>query len=147
MTIRDHGDMSQYFQVGDLVLWNPSNRVAALFVRTSEAVTALVGVPTGIRPTRADEYDIELDAFVGFVDALVVQYKSSSHAILRSLLEGFIATALVLVDRAGRDVPSLRDTATLDPRDVSVGSEGIRPLGDPQRLYELADAHAAAMPR
>ncbi|WP_433651601.1 DUF6086 family protein [Micromonospora zamorensis] len=138
--------MSQYFQVGDLVLWNPSNRVAALFVRTSEAVAALVEVPTGIGPMRADEYDIDLDAFVGFVDALVVQYMSSSHAILRSLLEGFIATALVLVDRAGRDVPSLQATATLDPRDVSVGPGGIRPLGDPQRLHELAGEHARAMP-
>ncbi|MBQ1023997.1 DUF6086 family protein [Micromonospora sp. C95] len=138
--------MSQYFQVGDLVLWNPSNRVAELFVRTSEAVAVLVGVPTGIGPVRADDYEIDLDVFVGFVDALVAQYMSSSHAILRSLLEGFIATALVLVDRAGRDAPSLRADATLDPRDVSVGPEGIRPLGDSQRLQNLAGEHAKAMP-
>ncbi|MGY0002301.1 DUF6086 family protein [Micromonospora sp. I033] len=139
--------MSQYFQVGDLVLWNPSNRVAELFVRTSEAVAELVDVPTGIGPMRADDYAIDLDVFVGFVDALVAQYLSSSHVILRSLLEGFTATALVMVDRAGRNVPSLQAPATLDPRDVSVGPAGIRRLGDPARLYELVSEHAAAMPR
>ncbi|MFG3580707.1 DUF6086 family protein [Micromonospora chersina] len=138
--------MSQYFQVGDLVLWNPSNRVAELFVRTGNAVAELVDTPTGIGPMQADEYDIDLDVFADFVDALVAQYLSSSHTILRSLLEGFTATALVLVDRAGRSVPSLQATATLDPRDVSVGPGGIRPLGDPARLHELARMHAAAMP-
>ncbi|GAB3337742.1 DUF6086 family protein [Micromonospora halotolerans] len=139
--------MSQYFQAGDLVLWNPSNRVAEWFACTSEALAELVDVPTGIGPMRADDYEIDLDVFVSFVDALVAQYLSSSHAILRSLLEGFTATALVMVDRAGRNVPSLQAAATLDPRDVAVGPGGIRPLGDPARLYELASKHAAAMPR
>ncbi|MCW3820710.1 DUF6086 family protein [Micromonospora sp. DR5-3] len=139
--------MSQYFQVGDLVLWNPSNRVAELFVRTSEAVAPLVATPSGIGAMDADEYEVDLDVFVGFVDALVKQYLSSSHAILRSLLEGFLATALVLVDRAGSTVPSLHAPATLDPRDVSVGTGGIGALGDPVRLRELADALAHAMPR
>ncbi|MET7807041.1 DUF6086 family protein [Micromonospora chersina] len=138
--------MSQYFQAGDLVLWNPSNRVAELFVRTGNALAELVDRPTGIGPMQADEYDIDLDAFADFVDALVAQYLSSSHTILRSLLEGFTATALVLVDRAGRSVPSLQATATLDPRDVPVGPGGIRRLGDPARLHELARMHAAAMP-
>ncbi|WP_433315099.1 DUF6086 family protein [Micromonospora chersina] len=138
--------MSQYFQAGDLVLWNPSNRVAELFVRTGNAVAGLVDRPTGIGPMQADEYDIDLDVFADFVDALVAQYLSSSHTILRSLLEGFTATALVLVDRAGRSVPSLQATAMLDPRDVSVGPGGIRRLGDPARLHELARMHAAAMP-
>ena len=138
--------MSQYFQVGDLILWNPSNRVAELFVRTSEAVAPLVAAPTGIDAMHADEYEVDLDAFVGFIDALVKQYVSSSHAILRSLLEGFLATSLVLVDRAGRSVPSLHAPAALDPRDVSVSSEGIGALGDPARLRELADALARMMP-
>ncbi|SBT44155.1 DUF6086 family protein [Micromonospora auratinigra] len=139
--------MSQYFQVGKVDLWNPSNRVAELFVRTSEAVAPLVGVPTGIGPMRADDYEIDLDVFVGFVDALVSQYRRSSHPILRSLLEGFLATALVLVDRADRDLPALRADAPLDPRDVSVGADGISPLGDAERLKQLAVAQARAMPR
>lgn len=116
-------------------------------MRTGEAVAPLVGAPTGIGAMHADEYEVDLDLFVGFVDALVKCYLSSSHPILRSLLEGFLATALVLVDRAGRAVPLLHATATLDPRDVSVGTVGIGTLGDPVRLRELADALARAMPR
>ena len=138
--------MSQYFRAGDVVL-NPSNRVAELFVRSSEAVAPLVATPTGIGAMHADDYDVDLDVFVGFVDALTAQYLSSSHPILRSLLEGFLATALVLVDRAGRAVPSLHANATLDLRDVSVSTAGIGTLGDPRRLQQLADKLTQAMPR
>jgi hypothetical protein len=139
--------VSQYFRVGDVVLWNPSNRVAELFVRTSEAVAPLVAAPTGIGAMQADDYEVDLDVFVGFVDALTKQYLSSSHPILRSLLGGFLATTLVLVDRAGRTVPSLYANATLDKRDVSVSHGGIGTLGDPGRLRELADELTQVMPR
>jgi hypothetical protein len=145
-SISDHDRVSQYFQVGDLVLWNPATRVAELFVRTSEAIAPTVGLPTGIAPVRADEYEIDLDTFATFVDALVHRYLSSSHPILRSLLEGFTATALVMVQRAGRSVPALGDKATLDPRDVSVGTAGISPLGDAELLRALAEEQAQAMP-
>jgi len=138
--------VSQYFQVGDLVLWNPANRVAELFVRTSEAVAPTAGLPTGIGPVVADEYQIDLDTFTAFTDALVHRYRSSSHTILRSLLEGFIATALVMVERAGRSVPALVGAPTLDPRNVLVGPAGISPLGDAERLQALAEEHALAMP-
>ncbi|HWS35339.1 MAG TPA: DUF6086 family protein [Actinoplanes sp.] len=138
--------MSQYFQAGDLVLWNPSSRVAELFFRTSEAVAPIVGLETGIAPVVADGYEIDLDAFIVFVDALVRRYLSSSHTILRSLLEGFTATALVMVHRAGHNVPALAVTPALDTRDVSVGPIGISPLGDAERLRALAEECAQAMP-
>jgi hypothetical protein len=145
-SVSDHGRVSQYFQAGDVVLWNPANRVAELFVRTSEAIAPTVGLPTGIAPVVADEYEIDLDTFTLFVDALVHRYLSSSHTILRSLLEGFTATALIMVERAGRSVPALADTTTLGARDVSVGTAGISPLGDAERLRALAEEHARAMP-
>jgi hypothetical protein len=138
--------VSQYFQVGDLVLWNPASRVAELFFRTSEAIAPTMGLPTGIASVVADEYQIDLDAFTAFTDALVHRYLSSSHTILRSLLEGFTATALVMVERTGRRVPALADTPTLDPRDVSVGPAGISPLGDAERLRALAEEHTRSMP-
>jgi len=138
--------VSQYFQTGDLVLWNPANRVAELFFRTSEAIAPTVGLETGIAPVPADEYEIDLDAFTVFVDALVHRYLSSSHTILMSLLEGFTATALVMVQRAGRGVPALAVIPTLDPRDVSVGPASIRPLGNAERLQALAEEYAQAMP-
>ncbi|MFI7600651.1 DUF6086 family protein [Actinoplanes sp. NPDC049681] len=138
--------MSQYFQVGDVVLWNPATRVAQLFLRSSEAIAPLVDLPTGISLVMGDEYDIDLDTFTVFVDALVHRYLSSSHPILRSLLEGFTATAIVLVERAGRSVPALTETPTRDPRDVSVGPSGIAALGDIEHLRVLAADHAGAMP-
>ncbi|GIF16452.1 hypothetical protein [Actinoplanes teichomyceticus] len=59
---------------------------------------------------------------------------------------GFTATALVMVQRAGHSVPALAATPALDPRDVSVGSLGISPLGDAERLRALAEEYARAMP-
>lgn len=144
--ISDHGRVSQYFRVGDLVLWNPASRVAELFFRTSEAIAPTVELPTGIAPVVADEYEIDLDTFTAFADALVHRYLSSSHTILRSLLEGFTATALVMIERAGRSVPALAATPTLDPRDLQVGPAGISPLGDAERLRALAEEHERAMP-
>ncbi|MGW0810428.1 DUF6086 family protein [Nonomuraea sp. NPDC002799] len=40
--------MSQYFRVGDQVLWNPSTRVAGLFLRSAEALAPETGLPTGL---------------------------------------------------------------------------------------------------
>jgi hypothetical protein len=139
--------MSRYFRAGGLSLWNPSNGVAVLFVRTGEAIATTTEVPSGLGPLIADEHEIDPEAFAVFVDALTEEYRSSDHPILRSLLEGFLAIAIVLVDRSGRDLPSLRITAMLDPRDVSVGVDGVRPLGSLERLLRLADEHATAMPR
>ena len=135
--ISDHGRVSQYFQVGDLILWNPATGVAELFVRAGEAIAPTVGVPTGIAPVVADEYQIDLDTFTAFTDALV-------HRYLSSLLEG--STALVLVERAGSSVPALSETPTLDPRNISVGPGSIAPLGDAERLRALAQEKGRAMP-
>lgn len=93
--------MSQYFQVGDQVLWNPSNGVARLFMRSAEALAPETGLPTGLGPMENDECQVDLTAFAAFVGALVERYERSNHRILHSLMEGFIATALVLVERGG----------------------------------------------
>ena len=41
------------------------------------------------------------------VDALIRRYARSNHVILRSLMEGFTATAIVLVNRGGGRLPAL----------------------------------------
>ncbi|WP_406674055.1 DUF6086 family protein [Nonomuraea sp. N2-4H] len=46
------GAVSQYYRVGDDVLWNPSNGVSALFLRTAEALAPETGLPTGLGPIR-----------------------------------------------------------------------------------------------
>jgi hypothetical protein len=145
-TIGDHGVVSQYFQVGRQVLWNPSTGVAELFVHVAQSLASTAGTPTGIGAVYADEYEIDPDNFAAFVNALVDRYLSSHHPIFRSLLEGFLATAIVLVDRAGRDVPALTAAPSPRPRDVSVGPAGIAASGDAAHLRLLAQEHARAMP-
>lgn len=54
-----------------------------------------------------DEYEVDLEVFGEFVNALVRRYCASTHLILRSLLEGSTATALVLVERGGGVVSAL----------------------------------------
>jgi hypothetical protein len=140
--------MSQCFRAGDTVLWNPSNGVAQLFLRNVEAVAPLVDIPTGLGPARADEYEIDVATFTTFVGALVRRYRSSTHPILRSLIEAVTAVGIVLVDRAGGTVPSLaEEPAAMDMTDVAVFTTGFGAGGKSARLRQLADDLSRAMPR
>ncbi|AQZ68538.1 unnamed protein product [[Actinomadura] parvosata subsp. kistnae] len=131
--------MSQYYQVGEHVLWNPSNGVSALFLRTAQALAPETGLPTGLGPMENDECQVDLPVFTAFVGALVDRYERSNHPILHALMEGFIATALVLVQRAEAEL--IRSGGR---RDVRVS----RPFGGGAgRWAELTARHARAMPR
>ncbi|HEX3785696.1 MAG TPA: DUF6086 family protein [Pseudonocardiaceae bacterium] len=138
--------MSQYFQVGDKDVWNPSNGVGLLFLRSAEALAPIAGLPTGISAANADEWVIDMPAFAEFVGALVDRYQRSTHVILRSLMEGFIATLLVLVERGGGDIPSLGTSPGRDVTDISVTENGLGDHPPAGRLIELRAAHARAMP-
>jgi hypothetical protein len=140
--------MSQYFQVGTSVLWNPSTGVGRLFAREVEAVAPAVDLPTGLGPEAADEYAVDLATFITFIDALVRRYCSSTHPVLQALIEDVTAVGVVLVERAGGTVPALTDPpAVIEVRDISVSTAGIGPEGDPARLRALADQLAPAMPQ
>lgn len=93
--------MSQYFELGDTTLWNPSTGVARLFLRHVALFEAELGLASGIGPMENDECPITPDAFAAFVDALLARHRKTSHAIMLALSEGFTATALVLAERAG----------------------------------------------
>jgi hypothetical protein len=140
--------VSQYFQVGDLVLWNPSNTVAQLFARMTEAMVPVAGCPSGVGPDIGqDEYQIDPDTFAAFVDALTIRYLSTNHPILTAMLEGYLPAAVVMVQRSGRDVPALGQPIARDNRDISLNRDAFDPDGDRQRLLGLADSHARAMPQ
>ncbi|MEU8288885.1 DUF6086 family protein [Micromonospora sp. NPDC048905] len=138
--------MSQCFQVGDLVLWNPSNTVAQLFFRMTEAMAPVAECPSGVDPdVDRDEYQIDPDTFAAFVDVLTARYLSTNHPILKSMIEGYLPTALVLVRRSGLDVPALDRPVTRASRDISLW-DAFDPDADRQRLLSLAVSRAAAMP-
>lgn len=93
--------MSQYFDLGEETLWNPSNGASRLFQRQVALFEEELALPSGIAPMEMDECQIDPVVFGTFVDALLARHRRTSHAIIIALSEGFTATALVLAERAG----------------------------------------------
>lgn len=96
--------MSQYFDMGDETLWNPSNGASRLFLRQAAVFEDVLGLPSGIGPMEADECQIDPATFQVFVDALLTWHHRTSHPVMTALSEGFVATMLALAERAGSDV-------------------------------------------
>ncbi|MEV0372491.1 DUF6086 family protein [Streptomyces sp. NPDC050636] len=92
--------MSQYYDMGDQTLWNPSNGASRLFMSQVNVYEAEVGLPSGIGPMKADECQIDPTVFKAFVDALLAWHRRTSHAVMTVLSEGFVTTVLVLAERA-----------------------------------------------
>ncbi|MFJ9778590.1 DUF6086 family protein [Amycolatopsis sp. NPDC101161] len=134
--------MSQYFRIDGRDVWNPSHGPATVFTRLAEAFVPLAG-PSGIGVTPGDPDDHPIDgaAFAKFTDALVAEYRATSHPIQRALLEGFVATAAVLARRAGLALPALDGPAAVSSRDVPGGG-----AAGPDRLAELMAGYERAMP-
>jgi Family of unknown function (DUF6086) len=101
--------MSCIFQVGETILWNPSNQVATLFLEQAHDFCAFAGVASGLGPIWEDECNINLSEFTVYVENLAVRYQTSKHGVLRALMEGFLSTSLVLLARVGVRV------STIDP--------------------------------
>ncbi|MEV0116875.1 DUF6086 family protein [Streptomyces sp. NPDC050844] len=96
--------MSQCYGIGDETLWNPSNGASRLFMSQVSVYQAELGLSSGIGPMQADECQIDPLVFKAFVDALLAWHRRASHAVMAALSEGFVATVLVLAERAGIDV-------------------------------------------
>ncbi|MFE9565689.1 DUF6086 family protein [Streptomyces sp. NPDC006487] len=96
--------MSQYYDLGDETLWNPSNGAARLFHRQVALFEAELGVPSGIGPMENDECQIDPAALGPFAEALITRHGLTGHAVIRALSEGFVAAVLVLAERAGARV-------------------------------------------
>lgn len=96
--------MSQFYDMGDQTLWNPSNGASRLFMSQVSVYQAELGLPSGIGSMQADECQIDPLVFKEFVDALLRWHRRTSHAVMAALSEGFVATVLVLAERAGIEV-------------------------------------------
>jgi hypothetical protein len=118
--------VSQYFDLGEQTLWNPSNGAARLFLGQVSVFEAKLGLPSGIGQMRDDECQIDPAALKTFVEALLEQHLRTSHAVMIALSEGFLATMLVLTERAGIELtwpagdPAVYDNSkdTPVPRDA-----------------------------
>ncbi|MEY7975137.1 DUF6086 family protein [Streptomyces pilosus] len=106
--------MSQYFDIGDETLWNPSDGTSRMFQRQVVVFEAELELPSGIGPMESDECQISPEALETFVNALLAEHRRTSHAIWLALSEGFTATVLVLAERSGINVDWARHEATPD---------------------------------
>lgn len=140
--------MSMYFDVGDETLWNPSNGAGRLFLRQIEVFEAELGLPSGIGQGKywgdPDTLAIDPVAYEEFARALVAWHCRTSHTLILTLSEGFVATALALARRVGIAVevpqaerPALDDDAVL----AGVGRRDMQALGHPRAsAAAVADA-------
>ncbi|ROP46278.1 hypothetical protein EDD94_5933 [Streptomyces sp. PanSC9] len=93
--------MSQYFDIGDETLWNPSDGAAQLFLRQVAVFEAELGLPSGLGRMENDECQVDPVAFGVFTNSLLARHRRTGHSVLLALSEGFVATVLVLAGRAG----------------------------------------------
>ncbi|MFD5666011.1 DUF6086 family protein [Streptomyces anthocyanicus] len=142
--------MSQYFDVGDETLWNPSNGAARLFLRQVAVYEAELGVPSGVGEMVNDECQIDPGAYGRFVNTLVAWHHGTHHRIIHTLSRGFVATALALANRAGAEVrfPEAGADGGLEGRaDVQVPVPARPRTEWEEHLREQAEAVERAMPR
>ncbi|MFG2841339.1 DUF6086 family protein [Streptomyces zaomyceticus] len=123
--------MSQYFDIGDETLWNPSNGASRMFQRQVAVFEAELELPSGIGPMENDECQITPATFEAFVDALLAKHRRTSHAIWLALSEGFIATVLVLAERAAIKVDWTQHGAAPDAPLEDVQASAVTGMSTP----------------
>lgn len=97
--------MSISFDLGDEVLWWPSNTPGRLFKGHAESIAAAFKIPSGLGEIIEDECEVDLSTFVAFVTAVMERYEETTNPIVRALTFAFIPTAQVLIERAGGSCP------------------------------------------
>lgn len=140
--------MSQFYDVGVETVWNPSNGAARLFHRQVAVFEAELGIPSGIGPLDNDECQIDPAALGAFAEALIVRHGYTGHSVIRALSQGFIATVLVLAERAGAQVHWPQPPGSLEGRrDVQVPLLPSDEAAAESELRAAARELAGRMPR
>jgi hypothetical protein len=141
--------VSQYYEVGGVTLWNPSNGASSLFLLQVALFEEEVGLPSGIGPMEADEAQVSPASFGAFVSALLAWRARTDHAVVQALSDGFIAACLVLIERAGVEVhwPESRVGDVSGAHDVQVTSPVASAIGWESRVREQAGMLTGFMPR
>jgi hypothetical protein len=87
-------------------LWRAGDRVAGLFLGHAALLADFLGVPSGLGNVIDAECRVDDSLLDAFCVASLTEYGATDQGIQRALTVGCIATALVLLDRAGRPVPA-----------------------------------------
>lgn len=97
--------MSQYFNVGDKVVWNsPGVLDGALFASMAEILADRLRVPSGLSGMINDDCEIDVATFETFVNALLDRDYHTGSWFWHNLMPGYIVTAWMLLERAGGTV-------------------------------------------
>jgi hypothetical protein len=96
--------VSYVFDVGDDTVWSPSLQVGDLYVRFFREVAEMLEVPTGLTAIASDMYEIDIDLYENLVKKLFEIYFSSSHPVLRGLVEAVLTPSIVVLERGGRSL-------------------------------------------
>ncbi|SEN37748.1 DUF6086 family protein [Actinacidiphila rubida] len=110
-------------------LWRPDDRVAVLFLGHAALLADLLRAPSGCGDVVNGECRVDDSLLEAFCSAALAEYGATEQGIQRTLTVGLIATALVLLDRAGRPVPG-----SVVPEQQAAWAA-------------LRDQHSAVMPR
>jgi Family of unknown function (DUF6086) len=84
--------------------------------------------------------------FAPFVDDLVEQYLASNHTILKGMLAGYLAPAVVMVERSGRTIAALSAPIERSNVAISLNVDAFDPVADQRELVQLATAASRSMP-
>lgn len=95
--------MSYTFDFNDEVIWSPARRVGRLYVGIAGALSEMISVPHGMSAMAEDYYEIDSAAFRGFVESVMREF-SSGHPVSGALLDGFLITSSVLLERMGKSL-------------------------------------------
>lgn len=91
--------MSQYYNMGDEVLWNPATGVSRLFLAQVAAFERELGIPSGIGHMEADDSEVDPVGLARFAEELVGRYLRG-HPVAAALSEGFTAVVAALAANA-----------------------------------------------
>jgi len=92
--------VSFVFDVHDETVWSPSSRVGRLYVDTAETLSRFGAVPSGLVAIASDMYELDPITFPSFVRTLLDE-QSIAHPIYTVLIEGFVLTSGVMMERGG----------------------------------------------
>ncbi|MEV0856259.1 DUF6086 family protein [Nocardia fluminea] len=93
--------MSQYYEMDGTTLWNPSNGASRLFLNQAKFFEEELGLPSGIGPMKSDVCEVTPVVLEIFLATALAWRGRTDHAVVQALSDGFLATLLVIAERAG----------------------------------------------
>ncbi|MFI6171675.1 DUF6086 family protein [Nocardia sp. NPDC051052] len=101
--------MSYVFEIDNETVWSPALRVGDLYVRMLQDVGSVLGAPTGLSSVASDLWKIDIDAFETLVRLMYETYFDSSHQVFHVLIEGVLASSIVILERGGKNISPATD--------------------------------------